>query len=83
MTEVKKGAFRGNLKIKRVILGENVKIVGQNAFKNCKNLSKITVKRKKITVGKGAVKGTSGTLKVKGSRTAVTAFVKKGNKNIK
>ncbi len=83
VTEVKKGAFRGNLKIKRVILGENVKIVGQNAFKNCKNLSKITVKRKKITVGKGAVKGTSGTLKVKGSRTAVTAFVKKGNKNIK
>lgn len=58
VTSIAKNAFKNNKKIKTVVIGKNVKSVGQKAFFGCKNLRKITVKSKVLTkVGAKAFKG--------------------------
>lgn len=60
VTAIAAGAFKGNKKIRSAVIGKNIRSIGANAFRNCKNLKKVvfkTVKLKKSTVGKNAFKG--------------------------
>ena len=59
VTSIAKNAFKGNKKIKSVIVGKNVKKINSNAFCNCKNLKKITLKNKNIVFGNGCFKNIS------------------------
>ncbi|MBO5088680.1 MAG: leucine-rich repeat protein [Lachnospiraceae bacterium] len=57
ITEVADNAFKGNTKIKEVVISKNVTKIGKNAFSGCKNLKKITIKSTKLkSVGKNAIK---------------------------
>lgn len=57
VTAVEKEAFKNNSKLKKIIVGKNVKAIGKSAFYNCKNVTKMTIKTKSLsskTVGKKA-----------------------------
>lgn len=58
VTEIAEKAFYKNVKIKKLVIGENVEKIGAKAFYGTKNLKKITVKSQKLTsIGKQALKG--------------------------
>ena len=60
VTSIADNAFKNDLTIKKLVIGENVTVIGKNAFNGCKNLKSITVKTKKLKaskVGKNAFKG--------------------------
>lgn len=60
VTGVKANALNGNKKVKNLIIGENVKVIGKKAFYGCKNLKSITINTfnlKAKTVGTAAFKG--------------------------
>ena len=59
VTSIAKNAFKGNKKIKSVIVGKNVKKINSNAFYKCKNLKKITLKNKNIVFGNSCFKNIS------------------------
>ena len=59
VTSIAKNAFKGNKKIKSVIVGKNVKKINSNAFCKCKNLKKITLKNKNIIFGNSCFKNIS------------------------
>ena len=62
VTSIAKGAFAGNKKLKKVVIGKNIKKINANAFKGCKKLSKITIKTTGLTktsIGKNAFKNIS------------------------
>lgn len=70
VTKIAKAAFRGDMLLKKIILGKNVKSIGKNAFRDCKKLTTVRVKASSVKVGKNALKGTNavkviGTAKVK------------------
>lgn len=44
VVSVKANAFKGYNKATSVAIGRNVKVIGKYAFKNCKNIKKVTVK---------------------------------------
>ena len=54
VTSVAPSAFKGNKKIKSVVLGTNVTMVGANAFSGCTNLKKVTIGKSVSTIGKKA-----------------------------
>lgn len=55
VVSVKANALKNNKKIKKLVIGKNVKKIGKKAFYNCKNLKSITIKSKKLaSVGKKA-----------------------------
>lgn len=55
-----------NKKIKSVIVGTNVKTIGKEAFKGCKNLKTIIINSLRLkTVGVNALKGIKATAKIK------------------
>ena len=49
VTEIAANAFKGNSKLKKVIIGSNIKKIGKRAFYKCTRLSSVTFKGKKIT----------------------------------
>ena len=54
VSSIKDKAFAGNKKIKSVVIGKNITVVGSKAFYKCKNLKKIVIKTVKLnnkTVG--------------------------------
>ena len=60
VTGVKANALNGNKKVKKLIIGENVKVIGKKAFYGCKNLKSITINTfslKAKTIGTAAFKG--------------------------
>lgn len=60
VTSIQTNAFRNNKKIKKIIIGSNIKKIGKNAFYGCKNLKSITIRSTKLTekmVGGNAFKG--------------------------
>lgn len=58
ISSVSKNTFKDCKKLKSVIIGANVKSVGEAAFYGAKNLKKITIKSTKLTkIGKNAFKG--------------------------
>ena len=42
VTSIEKNAFKGNKTIKRVVIGKNIKTIGNGAFSKCTNLSVVT-----------------------------------------
>ncbi|MFG6329085.1 MAG: leucine-rich repeat protein, partial [Lachnospiraceae bacterium] len=57
---IKANAIKGNKKVKKLTIGENVKTIGKNAFYGCKNLKTVTIKTANLTnasVKAGAFKG--------------------------
>lgn len=65
--EISALVFYGNNKIKSVTIGKNVQVIGKKAFYNCKKLSVVRVKSKKLkNIGKYAfeTKGKTVTIKV-------------------
>lgn len=76
---IEAGAFKNNKKLTTVVIGANVKIIGKNAFKGCKNVKKITIKSKKLTaakVAKNAFKGINKKATVKVPKNKVKAYTK-------
>lgn len=57
VTEIEKNAFKNNKKIKSVIIGNNVTIVGDKAFYGCEKLKKVVIGKKVTTIGKSAFYG--------------------------
>ena len=60
-------------------IGKNVKTIGKNAFKNCKNLKKITIKTSKLTkssVKANAFKGIYKKASVKVPKKKLKAYKK-------
>lgn len=58
VTSIAPKAFYRNAKLKKVIIGKNVKTIGKNAFSGCRRLKTIIIKSTSLKkVGKGALKG--------------------------
>lgn len=58
VTEIADNALKANKKIKTVIIGANIKTIGNYAFSGCKNLKTIQINSTKLkTVGKNVFKG--------------------------
>ena len=58
ITAIGTNAFKGSKRLKKVTLGANIEIIGKGAFYNCRKLSSIQLKGKKVkTIGKKAIKG--------------------------
>lgn len=73
VTTIANGAFAGNKKLKKVVIGKNIKKINANAFKECKKLSMITIHTTALTkssIGKNAFKKISAkaTFKVPGAK---------------
>lgn len=43
VTKICKDAFKNNINLKNVIIGKNVKTIGNSAFYGCENLEKVTI----------------------------------------
>ncbi len=87
VTSIKNSAFKNNKKVEKITVGKNIKTIGKDAFKNCKNLKTIVIKSTSLTkIGKDALKGTVKKLVIKVPAKKVSAykklFKKKGNNNI-
>lgn len=46
VTSIAKNAFKGDTKVKTVVISNTIKTIGANAFKNCKNLKTVAVGNK-------------------------------------
>ena len=57
MTSVSKGAFQNNKKLKKVVVGSNVKTIGDKAFYGCKNLGTVTLGKNVSSIGTSAFMG--------------------------
>ncbi len=77
VTSVAKSAFAGNKKLKSVIIGKNVKAIGEKAFYGCKALKKITIKSTVLKkAGKNALKGIHKNAKIKVPKKKLKAYRK-------
>ena len=66
VTGIEKSAFEGHKKLKSVIIGKNVRIIGARAFYGCSALKKITIKSVVLKkAGKNALKGIHRNAKIK------------------
>ncbi|MCR5418722.1 MAG: leucine-rich repeat domain-containing protein [Lachnospiraceae bacterium] len=73
VTSVKAKAYKGNKKVKRVVVGKNVKSIGKEAFTGCPKLKTLTFKSANLNLGKNALKNLN-----KGKK--VTVYVPKSLK---
>ena len=48
VTKIAEKAFKGNKKVQKIVIGKNVKQIGADAFRNCKNLKKIVIRTTKL-----------------------------------
>lgn len=79
VTSIADNAFKNNKKITRVVIGSNIVTIGKNAFYDCKNLKKITIKSEKLTsksIAKNAFRGISKKTVVKVPTSKYKAYKK-------
>jgi beta-galactosidase len=77
VTSISNKAFKNNKKLTKVTIGKNVKTIGKAAFAKDAKLKSILVKSTVLTkVGKGALKGVSGSCKIKVSAKKWKAYKK-------
>lgn len=86
VTEIGAKAFRGCKKLKRAVLGKNVKTIGKAAFYGDQSLKTIVLRTQKLTsVGKHAFRGISSRAVVRAPKKKVNIYKKllrkKGLKN--
>ncbi len=79
VTAVEANAFKGNTKVKKLVLGDSIKKVGANAFKGNKNLKTVLIKNPLSSVGTNAFKGIYkyATIKIDAGASAYNKTVKK------
>lgn len=77
VTSIAKNAFKNNKKLKKIVIGSNIKTIDANAFSGCKNLKSITIKSKNVkTIGKNAFKGIKSNAKIKVPASKVKKYKK-------
>lgn len=77
VTSIVKNAFKNNKKLKKIVIGSNIKTIDANAFSGCKNLKSITIKSKNVkTIGKNAFKGIKSNAKIKVPASKVKKYKK-------
>ncbi|MDD5948903.1 MAG: leucine-rich repeat protein [Lachnospiraceae bacterium] len=59
VTAIANGACKGSKKLKKVVIGKNVKMVGTAAFMNCKRLTQVTYGVGVTTIGANGLRGDS------------------------
>lgn len=65
VTAISDKAFKNQKKLKKVILGSNIKKVGKESFRGCKKLKYVTISSKVLkSIGKNAFKNTEKKIKV-------------------
>ena len=57
VSTIEANAFKGNAKLKKVVIGKNVQTVGKNAFAGCTNLTTVSLGSNVTTIGDGAFSG--------------------------
>ncbi|MCR4842463.1 MAG: leucine-rich repeat domain-containing protein [Eubacterium sp.] len=81
VTAIAANAFRGYSIARTITVGENVKKVGNNAFRNCNNLEQIRFLGRKIKAGKKIFSGAKELNMVKTKTHAVKKVMKKAVKS--
>lgn len=79
VTGVKANALKDNKKVKKLTIGENIKVIGKKAFYGCKNLKNITINTfnlKSKTVGAAAFKGLNAKVVVTVPENKLAAYKK-------
>lgn len=77
VTAISNKAFRNNRKLKVVVIGKNIKKIGKEAFCNCENLSKITIKSTVLKrIGKSAIKNISSNATIKLPKKKYDDYIK-------
>ena len=83
VTSIAANAFKGNKKIKKVVISSNITTIGNNAFKGCKKLSTIIIQSKKLKaakVGNSTFKGIKKTATIQVPADKLKAYKKWLNK---
>ena len=57
VTSIADNAFKGNKKLKKVVVGSNITSIGKNAFAGCTSLTSITIGKNVTKIGKNAFTG--------------------------
>lgn len=77
VTAIMANALKGNKKVKKIIIGKNVKIIGKNAFNGCTNLKTIMIQSADLEkVEKNALKGIHNKAKIKVPKNKFKAYKK-------
>ena len=77
VTAIANKAFKGDKKLKKVVIGKNVQTIGKNAFSGDKNLKNITIKSTSLKkVGSKAFKGIHAKAKIKVPAKKLKAYQK-------
>ena len=76
VTSIKDKAFYKNTRLKKVIIGKNVKKIGTRAFKGCKKLKFVKIEGDEVTFGKECFKGISKKAVFKVPKAKVKAYKK-------
>lgn len=77
VTSIGSKALQKKKKLKKVVIGKNVSVIGKRAFYGCKKLKTITIKTKKLTnkkVGSKAFKGINKNAIIKVPKSKVKAY---------
>lgn len=86
VTSIANKAFKGDKKLKKVVIGKNVQVIGKRVFEKAKNLRSITIKSVSLKkVGRSAFKGIHAKAKIKVPAKKLKAYKrllkKKGQKS--
>ena len=86
VTSIANKAFKGDKKLKKVVIGKNVQVIGKRAFEKTKNLRSITIKSVSLKkVGRSAFKGIHAKARIKVPAKKMKAYKrllkKKGQKS--
>lgn len=77
VTAMKEKAFQNCKKLRKVVIGKNVKTVGKSAFENCRKLERIVIKSTSLKkIGKKAFRGISEKAKVQVPKKKRKAYTK-------
>lgn len=79
VTSISAKSFKNNKKIKKIVIGKNITLIGKSAFEGCKKLKNVTIKTTKLnakTVGAKAFKGINAKAKVKVPKAKFKAYKK-------
>lgn len=77
VTTIANGALAGNKKLKKVVIGKNIRKINKNAFKGCKKLKKITIYTTALTkssIGKNAFKNINAKAVIKVPQTKLKKY---------
>lgn len=77
VTAIADRAFRGNRKLKTLIIGANVTKIGKESFGGCKKLKNVTITSIRLkNIGKHAFRGISGKAKIRVAKKKLAAYRK-------